>query len=195
MLGVASSGVPRTPAPRPRALTTSPGPPPQTPRTQTPPSAPPSPAGPPGASRSARGALWSRESVRGGCLGLPLPGSPVPGPGPTFDKELRAALLAAHHALVGRVVRQRALADGQGALGTVGLEDVPGRGRGGGVEAVARLMVPPPCPLLAPSHVVTLAPSQAPRSRPYLLWNGRGRGCVPGGRKRGQEKKSEEQIA
>lgn len=51
-----------------------------------------------------------------------------PGPGPTFDKELRAALLTPHHTLVGCIVSQRALADGQGALGTNGLEDVPGQG-------------------------------------------------------------------
>lgn len=54
------------------------------------------------------------------------PPSGSQGPGPTFDEELGAALLAAHHALVGRVVRQRALADGQRALRADGLEDVPG---------------------------------------------------------------------
>lgn len=54
----------------------------------------------------------------------PLSGSQ--GPRPTFDEELGAALFIAHHALVGCVVRQRALANGQRALGADGLEDVPG---------------------------------------------------------------------
>lgn len=57
---------------------------------------------------------------------LVLPG--FPGPRPTFDKEFRAAFLTPHHTLVGRIVGQGALADGQGALGPDGLEDVPGQG-------------------------------------------------------------------
>lgn len=95
---------------------------------------------------------------------------------PTFDKELGAALLAAHHAPVSRVVRQRALADGQRALGADGLEDVPGRGRG-----VGRRAMDAPPGLWAPPQTAVGTPVPTPQAfqEPYLLWSRRGHWSVP----------------